>query len=218
MFSPVFKRFGLLAATAVTAVTLIACGGGGSDAPVRVVALSDLNLPINTTNKEAAFELLTAAKDGFTFTEDLALVDNSTVPPTTQTFAKDVKITVGGTSPDNMTFTMTFGNGMGSTSGVFKFGSCILEIPAGNSRAGTYTINNCSVNLALKGQTFTVGSAFKTFYVWLVSTYQSNSFFATYEGLRIDASGNVTYVTTSGRVLPLGSVTVGAPTGATGSN
>ncbi|WP_291015244.1 hypothetical protein [Hydrogenophaga sp.] len=221
MSKSLFQRAGLLAAMALAAATLVACGGGSDSsttAAAKVVALSDLNLPINTANKQAAFELLTAAKDGFTFTDDLTLVDNTTVPPTTETFSKDVKITVGGSSPDTMTFTMTFGSGMGSTSGAFNFGSCILEVPPGNPRAGTYEINNCSVNVALKDKTLTVNTPFSAFYVWLVATFQSNSFFSTYEGLRIDASGNVTYVTTAGTSILLGTVPVAAPTGATGSN
>lgn len=222
MSQTLFQRLGLLAATAVTAVTLVACGGGGGGssepAATQVVALSDLNLPINTANKQAAFELLTEATSGFTFTSDLTLTDNTTTPATTQTFAKDVVITVGGSTPDTMTFTMTFGNGMGSTSGVFKFGSCILEVPAGLPRAGTYEINNCSVNVALKGKTLTVNKSFSSFYVWLVATFQSIPFYSTYEGLRIDASGNVTYVTKFGTSIPLGTVAVTAPTGATGSN
>lgn len=205
MSKSLFQRLGLLAATALTAVTLVACGGGSS-APTKVVALADLNLPINTSNKAAAFEMLTAAKDGYTFANGLTLGANTVPGP--------VKITLGGADADNMTYTMVDGNNVTST-GTFKFGSCIIDIATG-AYAGSYTINNCSINVPLKGKTLTTNTAFSGFYVWLVATFQSNQFFSAYEGLRIDASGNVTYVTTSGASIPLGNVAVTAPTGATG--
>lgn len=212
MSQPLFKRFGLLAATAITAVTLIACGGGGSAAPVKVVALSDLKLDVNPANKQLAFELLTAATSGYTFTSGLTLGGNNIPGP--------VQITLGGKDADNMTYTMVDGNKVTST-GTFKFGSCIIEIPAGQPYAGSYTINNCSVSLALKGKALTVGGPFKSEYVWSVANWQSVSFFPSYEGLSIDASGNVTYSSQfygNSISISLGTVSVIAATGATGGN
>jgi hypothetical protein len=208
MSKPLFQRLGLLAATAITAVALVACGGDSSaPAAAKVVALSDLNLAINQTNKASAFALLTSSTSGFDYPSGVTLGGTA--------FPAPVNIKVGGTDADNMTFTITYGQGMGqgSATGTLAFGSCIFTIPSGVF-AGTRTVPNCEADISLKGATFTPGTTRVSQFVWLLEATRSN---ATSVSLQVAANGVVTLILPSGTSITLGTVSVTAATGATGT-
>jgi hypothetical protein len=138
MFNPVFKRFGLLAATAVAAATLVACGGGGGDAPLQQVA-SDTTLAVNAT--------VAGALSGTDFTFASGVADLGTSAATT------VRFTGAGASP-----AFSISSGGNTATGTTTFGSCIFNVtsstfPAGSSLATgqSITVNPCSANFNIRG-------------------------------------------------------------------
>jgi hypothetical protein len=206
MSKPLFQRLGLLAATAITAVALVACGGDSSAPAAKVVALSDLNLAINQTNKAAAYALLTSSTSGFDYPSGVTLGGTA--------FPAPVNIKVSGTDADNMNFTITYGQGMGqgSATGTLAFGSCIFTVPGG-VYAGTYTVPNCTADISLQGATFTPGTTSVRNWALRLGATPSNS---TSVSLQVAANGVVTLIL-GGTSLTLGTVSVTAATGTTGT-
>jgi hypothetical protein len=195
MSKSLFQRLGLLAATALTAVTLVACGGDSS-APAKKVATSDLNITIasGTTQEAAIISALTAAP--YTFTNNLTVGG--------VTYQQPVKITVTGTGLADLKYAIEDSSTPKQTgTGDLAFGSCIFK--------GTpdTTFNPCSLSVALKGKTFTPGTQFSAGAVWRLVNIVSGT---TNIPLVISADGQVSI---KGTVL--GTVTVTDPTGGTGT-
>lgn len=190
-----FQRLGLLAATAVTAVSLVACGGDSST-PAQKVATSDLGITIasGTTQEAAIISALKAAP--YTFTNNLTVGG--------VTYQQPVKITVTGTTLADLKYAIEDSSTPKQTgAGDLAFGSCVFK--------GTpdTTFSPCSLSVALKGKTFTPGSSFPAGLAWRLATFFSSTVNIP---VVISADGQVTL---NGTVL--GTVTVTNPTGATGT-
>jgi hypothetical protein len=134
MSKPLFQRLGLLAATAITAVTLVACGGDSS-APAKVVATSDLGITIDAASTNKAAILSTLTKAPYTFNNNITLKG--------VTYLQPVKITVSGTDVASMTFALEDSTSptKQTASGPLKLGSCIFTVGPGVGPGNDTTVN-----------------------------------------------------------------------------
>lgn len=214
------SRVSLFAVTSIAGLTLIGCGGGsGNSTPAAVVATSDLSIPINIANKQVAFEVLTAATSGFVFQNGLPFESTRIPGP--------VNVTVSGTGPDNMTFTMVDGNKV-TTTGKFEIGSCILRLQSRVNPTVTtpLTLNPCSVDVALAGKALTLNTRLENAPPALRAAILNGNGNAVEQvlsvlgggsslSLSIDAQGRVLLLRPgSSTPTQIGSVTVTAVTGA----
>jgi hypothetical protein len=206
MSKPLFQRLGLLAATAITAVTLVACGGDSS-APAKVVATSDLGITIDAASTNKAAILSTLTKAPYTFNNNITLKG--------VTYLQPVKITVSGTDVASMTFALEDSTSptKQTASGPLKLGSCIFTVGPGVGPGNDTTINPCSFQLLLKSKTFTPGQDTTVNYYWDLGGNRSGNGTFT---VRVASNGDVTAVFGS-VVYPIGNVSVTAATGATGT-
>jgi hypothetical protein len=191
MSKPLFQRLGLFAATALTAATLVACGGDSST-PAKKVATSDLGITIaaGTTQEAAIIAALKAAP--YTFTNNLTVGG--------VTYQQPVKITVTGTALADLKYAIEDSSTPKQTgTGDLAFGSCVFK--------GTpdTTFSPCSVSVALNGKTFTPGNSFPADFTWRIGTTSSAANSIT---VGISANGQVTL-----GAIPLGTVTVTNPSG-----
>jgi hypothetical protein len=198
MSKTLFQRLGLMAATAITAVALVACGGDSS-APAKKVATSDLGITIaaGTTQEAAIISALKAAP--YTFTNNLVIGG--------VTYQQPVKITVTGTTLADLKYSLEDSSTpkMTLTNEALAFGSCIFKV-AGQPDT---PFNPCTLNVALKGKTFTPGGPFTARITWLLATNFASSIDET---VSISADGQVTI----GGIF-VGTVPVSDVTGATGT-
>ena len=97
MSKSLFQRAGLLAATTLTALTLIACGGDSS-APVatNIVATKDLGITISAGTTDAAAIVAELTKAPYTFNKDIMLNG--------ATYTQPVTITVSGTTASSLRY------------------------------------------------------------------------------------------------------------------
>lgn len=210
MSNPLFRRFGLLAATAFTALTLTACGGDSS-APVatNIVATKDLGITISAGTTDAAAIVAELTKAPYTFNKDIVL--------NTATYTQPVTITVTGSSATNLKFSLKDSSTptQKTTQGDLTFGSCVFERDVAGGGGPAVSFAPCTITLKTNGQTFTPGVDTISNLVWnLDGTNPSNFVPVT---IRVSSDGTVTLVIGTSTIT-LGVVTVVAATGATGSN
>jgi hypothetical protein len=202
MSKTLFQRLGLLAATAITAVTLVACGGDSST-PAKVVATSDLGITIDSSANGAAI-VSSLTKAPFTFNKNIVLDG--------VTYYQPVKITVSGTDVASMTYALTaVAPGPLTASGALKVGSCKFTV----TPSATETVfTPCTFQVLLKSKTFTPGVDTTVDYYWNLDG-STQSLTGTFT-VRVASNGDVTAVFGS-TVYPIGNVPVTAATGATGT-
>jgi hypothetical protein len=206
MSKPLFQRLGLLAATAITAVTLVACGGDSS-APAKVVATSDLGITIDAASTNKAAILSTLTKAPYTFNNNITLKG--------VTYLQPVKITVSGSDVASMTFALEDSTAptKQTATGPLKLGSCVFTVGPGVGPGNDTTFTPCTFSVLLKSKTFTPGEDTVVNYYWsLDGTIQSLAGTFT---VRVASNGDVTAVFGT-TLYPIGNVPVTAATGATG--
>lgn len=191
MSPTLFQRLGLLAATAVTAVTLVACGGGGggSTEPAKKVATSDLDITIaaGTTQEAAIIKALTATP--YTFNDDIVIAG--------VTYQQPVKITVTGATLADLKYSLEDSSTPTKqtlTNEALAFGSCIFKV---SGQADT-PFNPCTLNVALKGKTFTPGGRFATTIAWALSS-----------GSQVQGNGTTDVVIAANGQVTIGGILIG---------
>ena len=147
------KKLGfLLAAVVTSALTLTACGGGGSATPI--VATTDANAQIDASTGVT----VTSSVLDQPFTFDNGVPEFGTVTPTTVTFKqRTASMPSDPAVPDeNPAFTITAGGN--SAQGLMEFGSCKFHVqvstfPTGHPLAAgnVVTIANCGLTASVKG-------------------------------------------------------------------
>jgi hypothetical protein len=205
MSKPLFQRLGLFAATALTAATLVACGGDSS-APAKVVATQDLGIEIKDGTAQAAAIVAELTKAPYTFKKDITL--NGAV------YIQPVTITVTGTTKDNLRFRLVDSSTPTAKdiSGDLTFGSCKFLRDIGGPAVA---FAPCTTTLKTNGQTFTPGADTSINLLWnLDGTNPSDTLSVT---VRVSSDGQVNLVNSDGTLTTLGTVTVTNATGATGT-
>jgi hypothetical protein len=142
----------LLAAVVTSALTLTACGGGGSATPI--VAKTDANAQIDAST---GVEITSAVLDK-PFTFDNGVPEFGTVTPTTVTFKQRTAAMPSDPAvpAENPAFTITAGGN--SAQGLMEFGSCKFHVqvstfPAGHPLAAgnVVTVASCGLTASVKG-------------------------------------------------------------------
>jgi hypothetical protein len=210
MSKSLIQRAGLLAVTALTAATLVACGGDSS-APLatKIVATKDLGITISAGTTEAAAIVAELTKAPYTFNKDIVL--NSA------TYTQPVTITVTGSSATNLKFSLEDSSTptKKTTQGDLTFGSCVFQRDTAGGGGPAVAFAPCTITLKTSGQTFTPGVDTTSNLLWNLDGTNPSSLVPV--TIRVASDGTVTLVIGTSTIT-LGVVTVTAATGATGSN
>jgi hypothetical protein len=184
------KKLGLTAITLLASAILVACGGGGGDAPL--VASANATAPVTSTTVAAV------VSEPFVFSTGVPKFGTAT--PTTVTL----------NTASTFSVTATEGN----ASGTLAFGSCIFTVTTSTFVAPhplaigeTVTVNPCSLTIA------TAGVAAEGNAVARAVSFVLEGNASVANSLQVDIADNGTVIVEG---VSLGTVTLTPATGGTG--